>query len=52
VAKQPNDTEAFLAALAGGLSEDFPDDISDADLSSGLHSKTLGHLELPENLPI
>lgn len=27
-----DDTEAFLAALAGGLSEDFPDDISDADL--------------------
>lgn len=27
-----NDTEAFLAAIAGGLSEDFPDDISDAGL--------------------
>jgi hypothetical protein len=27
-----NDTEAFLSALAGGLSEDFPDDISDDDL--------------------
>ena len=26
--KQQNDTEAFLAAIAGGLSEDFPDDIS------------------------
>jgi hypothetical protein len=25
-------TEAFLAALAGGLSEDFPDDIDDSDL--------------------
>ncbi len=29
---QQNDTEAFLAAIAGGLSEDFPDDISDEDL--------------------
>ncbi|MBK5969193.1 MULTISPECIES: DUF2281 domain-containing protein [Thiorhodovibrio] len=27
-----DDTEAFLAAVAGGLSEDFPDDISNADL--------------------
>lgn len=31
-AKQQNDTEAFLAALSGGLSEDFPDDIDDSDL--------------------
>ncbi len=30
--KQLNDTEAFLAAIVGGLSEDFPDDISDKDL--------------------
>jgi len=30
--KQQNDTEAFLAAIAGGLSEDFPDDISDEGL--------------------
>lgn len=30
--KQKNDTEAFLAAIAGGLSEDFPDDISNEDL--------------------
>lgn len=30
--KQQNDTEAFLAAIRGGLSEDFPDDISDEDL--------------------
>ena len=30
--KQQNDTEAFLAAIAGGLSEDFPDYISDDDL--------------------
>jgi len=32
--EQKNDTEAFLAALAGGLSEDFPDDIGDADLGA------------------
>ncbi|MEI6413529.1 MAG: DUF2281 domain-containing protein [Pseudomonadota bacterium] len=30
--KRLNDTEAFLTAMAGGLSEDFPDDIDDADL--------------------
>jgi molybdate-binding protein len=30
--KHQNDTEDFLAAIAGGLSEDFPDDISDEDL--------------------
>lgn len=30
--KQQNDTEAFLAAIAGGLSEDFPDDINTEDL--------------------
>ncbi|NOS89634.1 MAG: DUF2281 domain-containing protein [Methylococcaceae bacterium] len=30
--KQRNDTEAFLAAIAGGLSDDFPDDINDDDL--------------------
>ena len=30
--KQLNDTEAFLSAIAGGLSEDFPDDISGEDL--------------------
>ena len=29
---QHNDTEAFLAAISGGLSDDFPDDISDEDL--------------------
>ena len=27
-----NDTEAFLAAVAGTLGDDFPDDISDDDL--------------------
>lgn len=39
--KQKNDTEAFLAALAGGLSEDFPDDISDADLGTDIPRETL-----------
>jgi hypothetical protein len=29
---EEDDTEAFLAAVTGGLSEDFPDDISNADL--------------------
>lgn len=29
---EQDDTEAFLAAVAGGLSPDFPDDITDADL--------------------
>jgi hypothetical protein len=27
-----DDTEAFLAAVAGGLSPDFPDDITNEDL--------------------
>lgn len=31
-ATQQNDTETFLAALSGGLSDDFPDDIDDSDL--------------------
>ena len=39
--KQQNDTEAFLAALAGGLSEDFPDEISDADLGIDTPRETL-----------
>jgi hypothetical protein len=26
------DTEAFIAAVTGGLSDDFPDDIGDSDL--------------------
>ena len=30
--RQANDTEAFLAALAGGLNEDFPNDIDETDL--------------------
>jgi molybdate-binding protein len=34
--KKDNDTEAFLAALAGGLSKDFPDDIDNEDL--GIHA--------------
>ena len=29
---EQDDTEAFLAAVAGGLSTDFPDDIADVDL--------------------
>lgn len=28
----PNDTEAFLAAVAGTLGADFPDDVTDEDL--------------------
>lgn len=28
----PNDTEAFLVAVAGTLGDDFPDDITDDDL--------------------
>ncbi len=31
-----DDTEAFLAAIAGGLSADFPDDITDADMGKDL----------------
>ena len=30
--KQSDDTEAFLAAVAGKFSDDFPDDITDDDL--------------------
>jgi len=30
--KASNDTEAFLAAVAGTLGDDFPDDITDDDL--------------------
>ncbi len=30
--KAPNDTDAFLAAVAGTLGDDFPDDITDDDL--------------------
>jgi hypothetical protein len=35
-----NGTEAFLAALAGGLGDDFPDDISDEDLGVDAPRKT------------
>ncbi len=38
---QKNNTEAFLAALAGGLSEDFPDDIGDTDLGADIPRETL-----------
>ena len=31
---QPKDTELFLAAIAGTLSDDFPDDITDDDLGT------------------
>ena len=41
LANRQSDTEHFLTALAGGLSEDFPDDISDADLGSDACSETL-----------
>jgi hypothetical protein len=30
--KATDDTEAFLAAVVGTLGDDFPDDITDADL--------------------
>lgn len=30
--KKQSDTEAFLSAIAGGLSDDFPDDITNEDL--------------------
>ncbi|WP_347986424.1 DUF2281 domain-containing protein [Methylomonas sp. AM2-LC] len=39
--KQQNATEMFLAKLAGGLSEDFPDVISDNDLGSDACRETL-----------
>lgn len=31
---RPGDTESFLAAVAGTLSDDFPDDITDDDLGT------------------
>lgn len=36
-----NDTEAFLTAIAGGLSEDFPDDINDDDLGGDVQREAL-----------
>lgn len=34
-------TEAFLTALSGGLSEDFPEDLNDADLGIDTHRESL-----------
>ncbi len=34
-------TEAFLAALSGGLSEDYPEDINDFDLGIDAHRELL-----------
>jgi hypothetical protein len=39
--KQPNDTEAFITALAGGLSEDFPDDINNDDIGVDIQREAL-----------
>lgn len=36
-----DDTEAFLAAVSGGLSADFPDDIGDADLGTDIPRRTV-----------
>jgi len=36
------DTERFLAAVAGGLSDDFPDDITDEDLAADAPHRRLG----------
>ena len=33
-AARPEDTESFLAAVAGTLGDDFPDDITDDDLGT------------------
>ncbi len=35
------DTEAFLASIAGGLSDDFPGDINDDDLGVDVPRKSL-----------
>ena len=40
-AAQPGNTEAFLAALSGGLSEDFPNDIGDDDLGADMPREEL-----------
>ena len=37
----PGDTEAFLAAIVGTLGDDFPDDITDADLGTDAPRETL-----------
>ena len=39
--KAPNDTDAFLAAVAGTLGDDFPDDITDDDLGIDTPRKEL-----------
>ena len=36
-----DDTEAFLNAVSGGLSDDFPDDIADADLGTDVPRSTV-----------
>ncbi|NJN46912.1 MAG: DUF2281 domain-containing protein [Candidatus Competibacteraceae bacterium] len=36
-----DDTEAFLAAVAGTLGDDFPDDISEIDLGKDVLRETL-----------
>jgi hypothetical protein len=36
-----DDTEAFLAAVAGTLGDDFPDDITDIDLGMDVVRETL-----------
>lgn len=40
--KVSSDTEAFLQAVAGGLSGDFPDDINDDDLGNDVPRMKLG----------
>ena len=37
----PDDTEAFLKAVAGTLGDDFPDDITDKDLGVDMPRETL-----------
>lgn len=39
--KSLGDTEAFLAAVAGTLGDDFPDDITDEDLGIDAPRETL-----------
>lgn len=39
--KSPGDTEAFLAAVAGILGDDFPDDITDEDLGIDAPRETM-----------
>lgn len=41
IKKTPNDTEAFLAAVAGSLGDDFPDDISDEDMGRDVPRESL-----------